>query len=818
MTVQLLKRRKELIVGSLLFFVIAVGVYYLLSWQEKKKDLLSSVDARLILAAETIPLLLEPDFHDRALSPDSISLKEELRNRKYFNTFVDFSGLIYAQTIVKQGDVFYFSAPTVTEKEAIERESWYFHPYDDIPAEFREAYITGQTVYLDYRDQWGAYRSICRPQVSEGGRRYLVVADISMESVYAELKKAKASPIATALFILLLVSPLVYSLMKLMADLGTINADLKNAKQRLEKRVGVQQSQIANTELALNKNRGKLVLFQSLNQQSLSGIIVFDREENILEVNKTALKMLAPGRETPSELKISSIWGKDFVESNLLSVKSGQFKHTQNNITEYSIKNCYGTPMTVMARVGILHVGKEKEPRFFISFYDVTEVKKNQDKLDYIAHHDPSTALLNREGLLLRMKEMVEQRNCAPAVLVFVVRDFKRINEALGTDVGDEVLCAIARRLKEVLLHGEELARLGGVEFAVALNEIAYEGAGLRAAERFLNVLKAPFLAGESEFYLSGNIGITLLQYDRTPEKNLSDAVIAAVEAKRTGRGRILFYDAKLQARSIQAIELESLLHSAILQKSFTVYFQPIVDIQSGKISGVEALARWFLQDGRSVSPADFIPLAETTGLIHPLSEILFALSGEGFLQLRQADPSLYLSLNISPALLEDNTVEKLLILFLEKTGIDPQDVVLEITETSFIADLENCRAALERLVARGYWIAIDDFGVGNSSISYLQNFPIKKLKIDQSFVRSIAAPDADWTLIRGILSMSEVLRIGVVAEGVETPRQEELLKELRCPQGQGYLYYRPMDVQTCFAALRASCASKGIDRTEYEG
>ena len=656
MTSLFIKGRMKLLVGSFLFFFVAVGLYFRASWKYEEDGIVRSIDARLQLAAETIPLLLAPDFHDRALGPGSISLKEELLNRMRINTFVRNSGLRYAQTLVKFGDEFYFSAPTVTKEEERERESWYFYPYDDIPEEFRQSYDTGRTVYLSYSDHWGSYRSICRPMLSAGGiRHYLVVVDISTDSVQGLLHRGWRRSVLTILFLFLSVLPLGYTLWRLTADLKKSEAD------------------------------------------------------------------------------------------------------------------------------------------------------RHRAELDYLTYHDLPTSLPNRAGFLLKMRETAERYQVLPAVLVLVVRDFKRINEAVGMEMGDEILRMLSDRLQGMLLHGEVLARLGGVEFAVGSNMVADEYTGYRAGERFLNALKAPFVAAENEFYLTGNVGIMLPSSDKNAEESLSCAAIAAIEAKRIGRGRILLYDERLQARTLQIVELERFLRTAIREKSFTVYFQPIVDVRSKKIRGVEALARWFLLDGRAISPADFIPLAETTGLIVPLSEILFELTGEGFIRLREENPELFLSLNISPILFEDNAVETMLILHLEKAGVSPENVVLEITETAFISDMENCRAALERLAKRGYLIAIDDFGVGNSSISYLQNFPIGKLKIDQSFIRGLEASDADWTLIRAILRMSEVLGIDVVAEGVETLRQEEILEELNCPMAQGFRYYRPMNADNCLAAVRAA-------------
>ena len=582
MTTRLIKRRKLLLTGCFLFFIVALVVYYNVSLKREEADILRSVDARFSLTADTLASFSDPDFRDGAMRSDGLSLV-------------------------------------------------------DTPA-YQHAFLRDKMVFFNY------------------------------ESIQLLLQEARMRPALNVFLVFLLMSPLGYALLRLMGDLKETNSELEKMKNQLE---GVVEAQ--------------------------------------------------------------------------------------------------------------------------------------QIKITTMTHHDLFTGLLNREGFLLQMKEMGKRGDKTPAVFVFVVRDFKRINEALGIAGGDEVLWAISQRLKEALLTGEALARIGGVEFALASAGTVETQDGLRIAQRLLDVLAAPFIIAEREFYFSGNVGVALALPEKTPEENLSCASIAAIEAKRTERGRILFYDAGLQNRSIQTIELEALLRQAIKERSFTIYFQPIVELESGRICGVEALARWFRSDGSSISPADFIPLAESTGLMYSLSEILFTLSGEGFLRIKQDVPDFFLSLNISAVLFGENSVEDLLVNHFESTGIAPADVILEITETALIADMEKCKEVLERLVKRGYSIAIDDFGVGNSSISYLQKFPIKKLKIDQSFVKNIGDPGVDWTLIRAILSMSRVLHIEVVAEGVETPRQEEFLRKLKCAQGQGYFFYRPMDAESSLLALQWS-------------
>ena len=432
-------------------------------------------------------------------------------------------------------------------------------------------------------------------------------------------------------------------------------------------------------------------------------------------------------------------------------------------------------------------------------------MKSNQEQLRYLAYHDELSGLLNRTGLRKILLDKADLYGRSPSVFVLAVRDFKRINAVLGVSTGDSVLRELAQRLRDILHPGDELARLGGMEFAVASFGIIAREESEAAARRLLSALDEPFLVEGRKFMLSGSLGVMMASDSGTVDETISGAALAAAESKRRERGCILFFSDRLKTRSVKSIEMENALREAILQENFRVVFQPIVEIRSRCIRGVEALVRWTGADGKPVSPEDFIPMAEETGMMPSLSEVLFRMTADAFLALRRAVPGIYLSLNVSATLFRDRIVESMLQDIVEGQGILPSEVLLEITETALIANMEDCRDTLVRLHGKGYTIAIDDFGAGNSSISYLQNFPISKLKIDRSFVQGIVSHDEDWTLVRAILRMSEVLQVGVIAEGVETEEQERLLDGLNCPLGQGYLYYRPMDLETCLRTLEPS-------------
>ncbi len=803
MTVQLVRPRFKWITVSLLFFVAGVYLYYRHMWIQDRDAVLRSIDDRLAVAADLVPLLLSPDFHDRAVAPGSIALEEELLNRQRINEFVGIQGLRYAQTLVRSGGRFYFSAPTVSKKEARERGSWYFYPYDDIPEPLARVYDSGQASYLSYEDQWGEYRSLCKRFSSPGGVPYLVLVDVGKGTVRHLLAQTFFKPLLSALYILLIMSPLGCILWVMGLDLRDANARLEAANAGLSKRLDAQRDWLFDAESAIREGQDRLEQVQELHQNSLAGLLTFDGEGRITEINQAALDIL--GAEHREGISLADFGGPFFWDRLSRRIQNAEIENEDSFSEEIGIHKMDGTPSILLMRVGMAPREEgDVQPLYYASFVDISELKSSQEQLSFMACHDVLTGLLNRSGLRQVLADKAELYGRSPTVFVLAVRDFKRINAALGVSTGDSVLVELTRRLRGTMAPNEELARLGGMEFAVVSFDVVDSEESEAAAHRLLSALEEPFLVDDRKFMLSGSVGIMMPRDNGTIDETISGAALAAAEAKRRERNCVLFFSDRLRTRNVNSIEMENWLRDAIFQESFRIVFQPIVEIRNRRVRGVEALVRWVGPNGRPMSPEDFIPMAEETGMMQSLSALLFRLTAQEFLKLQRAVPDIYLSLNVSPVLFRDNLVESMLRDFIEKRGVSPSDVLLEITETALIADMENCRGALVRLTDKGYTMAIDDFGVGNSSISYLQNFPVRKLKIDKSFVQRIGSHEEDWTLIRAILRMSEVLRVDVVAEGVETEEQERLLGELGCPLGQGYLYYRPMDLETCLKALGA--------------
>ena len=797
--------RFKWIVLSFLSFAVGVVLYYHYLWARERDAILKSVDDRLVATADLVPLLLSRDFHDRAVGPDSIPLSEELLNRRQINEFVAIQGVRYAQTLVRYEGKFYLSAPTVSRKEARERGSWYFCPYEGIPEFLNEIYETGRSDFLNYRDGWGEHRSLCKRFHSPAGVPYLVLVDIGMRTVRSLLSQALSRLLLSALSVLLIVSPLGCVLLLLSADLQDSNAKLRAANLNLEKQIDVQRAWLFDVESAVRQGQDKLEQVQELHQNSLAGLLTFDGEGRITEINQAALDILGVPFDQRKKNSLAELGGAFFWDRLSRRIQNAEIRGEKSFSEEIGAHRPDGAPLILLMRIRTAPEELEDSSLYYASFVDVSELKSSQEQLNYLECHDVLSGLLNCAGLRQVLVDKADLYGRAPSVLVLAVRDFKRINAALGVSTGDSVLVELTHRLRDVLKPEEELARIGGMEFAVASFDVLVREEAEAVAYRLLGVLEEPFLVDDRKFMLSGSVGVMMVPDNGTVDEAISGATLAAAESKSRERSCVLFFSDRLKTRSVKSIEMENELREAILQESFRIVFQPIVEIGSRRVRGVEALVRWIGRDGKTVSPEEFIPMAEENGMMQPLSEVLFKLTARGFLTLRQAVPGLYLSLNVSPLLFRDGLVEPMLQDVLEGQGISPSEVLLEITETALISNMEDCRDILVRLAGKGYTIAIDDFGAGNSSISYLQNFPINKLKIDKSFVQRIGSHEEDWTLINAILRMSEVLQVDVVAEGVETEEQERLLGELNCPLGQGYLYYRPMDLETSLRTLGPS-------------
>jgi diguanylate cyclase (GGDEF)-like protein len=427
------------------------------------------------------------------------------------------------------------------------------------------------------------------------------------------------------------------------------------------------------------------------------------------------------------------------------------------------------------------------------------ELQRYSDQIRHMAHHDPLTGLSNRIQFQQRLEQLIahaRHRNESVATMFLDLDQFNQINDSFGHAVGDMVLREIAQRLSHCLRETDALARWGGDEFVVALSTPDVEETSRRTAEAMLEALHQPVFAEKHELHLSGSIGISLYPSDGLDVQTLLRAADTAMyHAKEKGRGTLEFFTPALAANVQHRTSLAALLHGAQARNEIYLQYQPQFDIDSGRVLGAEALMRWRRPDAGNIPPAEFIPIAEDTGLIQTLGEWALRQACEQGRRWHDAGHSeLTMAVNLSVRQLADPKICKRVARLLEETGFPPSSLELEITENLLMQPTDEVLGILHNFNDLGIRLTIDDFGIGYSSLSYLQRFPIQSLKIDRSFVNRIGLAFHDDAIVSAIIALAESLHLRVLAEGVETPAQIEFLRERGCRAAQGYFFSWPVD------------------------
>ena len=438
--------------------------------------------------------------------------------------------------------------------------------------------------------------------------------------------------------------------------------------------------------------------------------------------------------------------------------------------------------------------------------FDITERKKAEEKIEELAFFDQLTGLPNRTLLMDRLKQAMTAGNrngCFGAVLFIDLDHFKTLNDTLGHDKGDQLLGQVAKRLNASVREGDTVARLGGDEFVVVLgglNENAREAASQTevVGEKILATLSQPYRLGEVEHLTTGSVGATLFQGHATSiDDLLKQADLAMYKSKDTGRNALRFFDPAMQTVVMERVAMEEQLRQALVASQFLLHYQAQV-VSNHRVTGAEVLVRWKHPDRGMVSPAEFIPLAEETGLILPLGHwVLETACRQLACWATQPEmANLTVAVNVSAHQFRQADFVDQVVAVLNETGADPKKLKLELTESMLVSNVEDIVEKMFALKAKGVGFSLDDFGTGFSSLSYLKRLPLDQLKIDQSFVRDVLSDPNDAAIARTVISLAQSLGLGVIAEGVETEAQRDFLASSGCHAYQGYFFSRPLPVE----------------------
>lgn len=528
--------------------------------------------------------------------------------------------------------------------------------------------------------------------------------------------------------------------------------------------------------------------------------IVFHREGKVVDFNEALTRLMGYTLDDARGRPIL-----DFIAPSHRAGTEAYMREGREQPYEGLVLHKDGRPLTVEI-VGKTMPAPDGSYRIAV-IRDITARKQAQERVAFMAMHDALTHLPNRRHLMDQLAhtlELAQRRRGRAAVLCVDLDHFKTVNDSLGHQAGDLLLCEVARRLVAGVRTTDMVARVGADEFVVVLSDIHNRADAAVVSDKLVEAVRAVFYVEGTPLSMSPSVGISVFPEDGYAGDELVRRASAAMEqAKESGRGTRQFYAPGMDARASEVLQQEQMLRDAIAQNAFVLHYQPLVRVEDGELMGFEALVRWRHPERGIVGPNEFIGLAESRGLITPIGRWVMH---EACRQMKawqdEGLPKVPVAVNLSALEFRQRDVAGEIAAVLQKTGLAPQFLEIELTESVLMHQGDQVRATLDALRALGVGISIDDFGTGYSSLAYLKRYPIDKLKIDRSFVTDTPASADDVAIVTAIIQMSHSLQLQTVAEGVETPAQMALLRSLGCDLAQGYGISKPMDARQTRAWL----------------
>ena len=567
-------------------------------------------------------------------------------------------------------------------------------------------------------------------------------------------------------------------------ELSTIN---KQFKEQLSDVKNYQQE----IEVSYSKQR-------ALINASREAVITFNADGELDQFNQSICTFLDV---TEADIRLYST--KNFVKALLSKIKKPEKmiriikKINKNNFSQFqgfleSKDNRHYEFHSIPEMVADRYIGRAW------NFRDITDLRNQQLQLAHQASHDTLTNLPNRSFINHRIKQglrVAKRNNQNLAVLFIDLDDFKKINDTIGHKEGDRFLVTISKRIKETVREIDTVGRLGGDEFIIVAEDFKNSSEIEFIYQRILDLFNEPFTIKGNHYSISCSIGISTFPKDgNTPEELIRKADMAMYEAKRKGKQCYYYYDENLEKTLLQQVSTEEQLLKALRNDEFVLYYQPKVHLLTNEMTSVEALIRWQKPDGTIVPPADFIPFAESIGIISDITERIIGLVLEQIASWQGSTmQNIPVSINFSARDLVNDSLINTIIDAIQTGTIRPNSIEIELTETAIFEDIDYIKSLIKRLKAYNIKVAIDDFGTGYSSLSHLQHLNIDYLKIDKSFVNGIDSSYQSRSIVKSILDIGLNLGIGVIAEGIETQFERDFLRRNGCPFGQGYFFKQPV-------------------------
>jgi diguanylate cyclase (GGDEF)-like protein/PAS domain S-box-containing protein len=539
-------------------------------------------------------------------------------------------------------------------------------------------------------------------------------------------------------------------------------------------------------------------------------LAIFDGQARFVAVNDACARVLG---HPPNELIGQSLLDCLHPHDPSAAVrKAGAALGWQPGFTELLARHRHGEG----GSRSLLWSGSAHGDYWYASAIDVTDSLH----LEHRAGRDPLTSLPNREVFaeeLARALTRHESSNLDLGLLFIDIDSFKQVNDGIGHEAGDRLLAEVARRLRDAVRVGDIVGRLGGDEFAIMLERLENDFEAVAVAQRVLGTFGVAFDVAGSPLRVSASVGLAVAKdADKTADRLIHEADIAMYRAKATGRNRFAIFDADLRVEVDRRLSLERDLRHALARNEFEILYQPVVSLADGSVASCEALVRWTHREWGPISPDEFIPLAEENGLIVPIGAWVLGTALRQLAEWRAQGSDLGISVNVSARQLTDESVGLMVAALLNETGVPPNALCLEVTETAVLSDPIRVAARLEELRTLGVRIAFDDFGTGYSSLRHLSQLPVDVIKLDRTFVSALDRPEGrrDRAILIAVTTAARELRIAVVAEGVEDTEQLAELHRAGCDYGQGFLFSEPRPASHSVPVVNSAVIPRGDDRT----
>ena len=569
------------------------------------------------------------------------------------------------------------------------------------------------------------------------------------------------------------------------------------------------RSKTAELSSTLDELRSSEQYNRMLFENSMLGLCLCRLDGTIVDANQAFADIIGTSLEKVLQTSTRKITPKEYLstDEHLVEVllTEGQYGPCDKEYIHTSGKRI---PVRIMGKL----IEKGEEQLILSSVEDISTQKAAEERINFLAFHDALTGLPNRMIVRERLEQAFLHANRFEhkvALLFLDLDNFKSINDTLGHSVGDKLLIEIGARLTSVLRQTDTVCRQGGDEFLIILPDLSDTAKVAEILDNIMQWMRNPFVIYGHELNTSFSVGVAIYPEDGDDFDTLmKNADIAMYQAKDFGRNTYRFFDAKMHADAITRMQLGNALRRALENNELFLQYQPLINLASGKIIGAEALLRWQHPKQGLIPPEQFIPIAESTGLIVPIGEWVLHIACQQAAEWHRAGwVDLQMAVNLSGVQFRRSNLEQTILTAIQTSGIDPNLLELELTESILLEHVDHVLGVVQKLKSHGVKLSIDDFGTGYSSLSYLKRFAVDKLKIDRSFIRDLSTDPDDEAIVQAIIQMAQSLDLKILAEGVETDEILARLRKLQCDEAQGYLFARPMSATDFAAYLEKSSA-----------